>query len=338
MFLAFVLFVGVGAFPAQVAAGGSVVSVPSGDAGVLGSLSSGEVDGGVGAGWLWGPVAGVGLVVNRSVGSNVVWPSDLFQTVNRSATYAAVSAGGGHSCGVRTDGSIVCWGTTSLGRLRHRGFVHPGFDRRIAFVWGADRWFDCLLGGQQLWGGCGAGGFVHSGFGRCVSFVWGADRWFDCLLGEQREWGAVVPGVRSLRFRPVCFFVWGADRWFDCLLGDNSYGQAEAPGGSFTQISAGRRHSCGLRVDGSIVCWGDNSYGQAEARGGRSPRFQLAGGIRVGCGWMVRLSAGGATIMGRLRCRGVRSLRFRPANCIRVGCGQMVRLSAGTSQCGVKNG
>jgi alpha-tubulin suppressor-like RCC1 family protein len=33
----------------------------------------------------------------------------------------------------------------------------------------------------------------------------------------------------------------------------------DAPSGSFTKINAGHSHTCGLRTDGSAVCWGDNS-------------------------------------------------------------------------------
>lgn len=37
---------------------------------------------------------------------------------------------------------------------------------------------------------------------------------------------------------------------------------------TFTQISAGTRHVCGLRTDGTIACWGDNFYGQASPPNG----------------------------------------------------------------------
>lgn len=33
--------------------------------------------------------------------------------------------------------------------------------------------------------------------------------------------------------------------------------------GSFTAVSAGYWHSCGLRSDGPIVCWGSNDHGEA---------------------------------------------------------------------------
>ena len=31
----------------------------------------------------------------------------------------------------------------------------------------------------------------------------------------------------------------------------------------FVQLSAGEKHACGLRADGSVACWGDNGYGQS---------------------------------------------------------------------------
>jgi hypothetical protein len=46
--------------------------------------------------------------------------------------------------------------------------------------------------------------------------------------------------------------------------GDNSYGQSTPPAGTFTQVSSGDYHTCGLQSDGALVCWGDNSYGQAN--------------------------------------------------------------------------
>ena len=47
--------------------------------------------------------------------------------------------------------------------------------------------------------------------------------------------------------------------------GDNDYGAASPPEGeTFTTISSGMGHTCGLREDGSARCWGDNSEGQSS--------------------------------------------------------------------------
>ena len=48
--------------------------------------------------------------------------------------------------------------------------------------------------------------------------------------------------------------------------GNNEYGQASPPSGDrFTFIVAGRHHTCGIRLDGSAVCWGRNDYGQSTS-------------------------------------------------------------------------
>ena len=38
--------------------------------------------------------------------------------------------------------------------------------------------------------------------------------------------------------------------------GDNSYGQTDAPAGSFRAVTAGWAHSCALRESGEVACWG----------------------------------------------------------------------------------
>ena len=50
--------------------------------------------------------------------------------------------------------------------------------------------------------------------------------------------------------------------------GNNNSGQAEAPSGTFSDVTAGWSHSCGLKTDATITCWGNNGYGQADAPGG----------------------------------------------------------------------
>ncbi len=64
--------------------------------------------------------------------------------------------------------------------------------------------------------------------------------------------------------------------------GFNSYGQATAPGGTFTQVSAGFYHTCGLKSDSSVTCWGINDHGQAALPVGTFK--QLSGGFSHTCG------------------------------------------------------
>ena len=46
--------------------------------------------------------------------------------------------------------------------------------------------------------------------------------------------------------------------------GDNNSGQAEVPAGQYTAVSAGGVHSCGLRSNGVLACWSGNRYGRVD--------------------------------------------------------------------------
>ena len=51
--------------------------------------------------------------------------------------------------------------------------------------------------------------------------------------------------------------------------GYDGFGQATPPEGEFASVSAGDDHTCGVRTDGSVACWGDNEYGQATPSNGQ---------------------------------------------------------------------
>ena len=66
------------------------------------------------------------------------------------------------------------------------------------------------------------------------------------------------------------------------LLGRQQPGQATAPAGTFTTLTAGNAYTCGLRTNGTATCWGYNVYGQATAPAGTFTTL-TAGGFHT-CG------------------------------------------------------
>lgn len=74
----------------------------------------------------------------------------------------------------------------------------------------------------------------------------------------------------------------GLDHRVTCW-GRNVYGQAESPDESFSQISAGLWHSCGILFSpggdnhDTVHCWGHNSHGQSIPATGRFSKIASGG-------------------------------------------------------------
>jgi len=144
------------------------------------------------------------------------------------SAFASVSAGGWHTCGIRTDGTVNCWGDNSYGQTSVPGGTFLSISTGFAYTCGIR-----TDGTVNCWGG-NAFGETNVPSGKFVSVSAGG--WHTC-------------GIRT-------------DGTVSCW-GDNSYSQTSVPGGKFISVSAGRNHTCGIRTDGTVSCWGDNSYGQS---------------------------------------------------------------------------
>ena len=204
-----------------------------------------------------------------------------------SIPFIQVSAGFFHTCGLRADGSIICWGASGEDErlIGATGLIDPppGSFSQIS----AGNLHSCALrqyGTVECWGKMPLEGdmppeaaammeaMLAPPEGRFKSVSAGflfscgvrldnsAECWnimgiaSDALTPPEGKYTSVsAGGFHACGIRTdqtvVC---WGSDLGFD---GD-FLGQATPPDGPFEVINAGGYHTCGFRPDGEIRCWG----------------------------------------------------------------------------------
>ena len=148
------------------------------------------------------------------------------------ADLVSVSSGYAHTCGLRSDGTAVCWGRDWEGQSSEPGGTFAAISAFRHHSCGAR-----TQGGVECWGQAPSpvpDRFTETGE-TYTSLSSGADH-VCVLLGDGR-----------------------ADCWA------NSYGAQHgldrAPAGAFLSVEAGYGHMCGIRTNGSVICWG-GGYGE----------------------------------------------------------------------------
>ena len=97
----------------------------------------------------------------------------------------------------------------------------------------------------------------------------GEDRRYSGLLGVQRRW-RVNASSRDIH-RGECrrlAHVRGETNGTVACWGSNDHGQSTPPSGTFTEVSAGVFHTCGVKTNGTVACWGNNGDGQSTPPSG----------------------------------------------------------------------
>ena len=172
--------------------------------------------------------------------------TQLFMITSSTPATSQVSAGSEHTCALKANGTVVCWGSNQYGSSACAGtHVSCSSERRCgAYVRAQGRWHRRVLGLQRRRPVGGAG---RTFFGRSVS----ASFMHSCAVLTS---GAVV--------------CWGT----------NSDGQTTVPTGlsSVVQVSAGQLHTCALKSDGAVACWGINNVGQATVPAELASVMQLS--------------------------------------------------------------
>ncbi len=193
--------------------------------------------------------------------------------------FVAVSSGWLHTCGLRSDGTVVCRG----GQIGD-----PPKDALFKSISGRGH-YACGLrddGAPICWGK--TDGPPNNERFASISSGWN----HTCGLrsdGVAVCWGAISSPPEHERFTAI-----SSGNEHVCGLRDDGFvvcwqyiGKtivSKTPESeSFVSISSGGHHTCGLRKDGSVVCWGDNLYGQTTSPD--SERFEsISGGFVHTCG------------------------------------------------------
>ena len=216
-----------------------------------------------------------------------------------SSQVVALSAGANHSCGLRADGSAICWGRNGEGQ------VLPSSLTDAAKLAGP---FISVATGDRH--SCG---LRPTG----VAVCWGSD-------SHGQVSGVPMPNLLN---GPFVELSGGSD--FTCgrksdgtLTCWGNYENTLPPGAGrqFIDVAAGALHGCGLMANGDAYCWGGNSTGAAPSYTSSAPSV---------AGPFITLAAGNAFTCGlranaELQCWGSGLTATPPA-------GSFIALAAGSS-------
>ena len=188
-------------------------------------------------------------------------------------TFASLSAGGSHTCGLTSAGTAYCWGANSQGQLGdgtsgNGDWSNTTANRSAPVAVPGGRIFTAITAGLAHTCALDAGG---------VAYCWGLNQ--DGQLGDgttvtSRPNPTAISG--TLTFATITAgrhhtcgvtvggpsYCWGMN--YMGQLGDGAYSSRTAPGQvaggwSFSKVWAGDYHTCAITTAGTALCWGMNS-------------------------------------------------------------------------------
>ena len=173
----------------------------------------------------------------KTDGTVLCWGSDEnSKAAPPEGRFAEISVGNAHSCAISVSKSVVCWGNNEWGQATPVHRLYTSISAGASHTCGVktDNFVAC-------WGSNDEGQSAPpTGLYRSVS----AGQQYTC-------------GLTSDMWRAVC---WGADFWKDDAF---VYRKVKLLptflNGNFRTISAGTSHTCGIRRT-TAVCWGGSYY------------------------------------------------------------------------------
>jgi alpha-tubulin suppressor-like RCC1 family protein len=174
-----------------------------------------------GVAYCWGAndIGQLGVTANIATGN----PNPQPTAVNTSETFIDLQAGRWFTCGLKSDGAVLCWGSNQWGQIgseENTGGVtaNPAPNQVLASVA-----FTSLYAGDSHTCALTAGG---------DAYCWGRNNFGQLGTALNHLTGNATPMPQA-------------------VSGDLT----------FTSLAAGRDHTCGLASTGATYCWGNNDHG-----------------------------------------------------------------------------
>lgn len=188
--------------------------------------------------------------------------------VGAESDWTAVSAGAGHTCGVRAPGTLWCWGRNTMGQ----GGQGSGSPIRLNEP--------TKVGARTDWASVSAGDDHTCAITTDGSlWCWGANHAMQLGLGDTDQRDEPVQVGTSTDWTLVAsdtfnscainsdaeLYCWGRNLEGQLGLGDTDdrgVPSRVGPDTSWMHVACGRFHNCGQRPDGRVLCAGQNEDGQ----------------------------------------------------------------------------
>lgn len=208
--------------------------------------------------YCWGD-NGNGRLGRGSVGGTFSSPQSV--TVPSGTGWSSLGLGGDHSCAIRTDSSLYCWGRNDYGQLGDGGTTDQSSPEHI----GTATW--TAVSGGYLYT-CG----IQTG---SALYCWGENDMGQLGLGVVAEqhtpvrvgtatWSATVGRGGSTRMTSCAIKAADSTLWCWGDLGPQVLQPTQVgTDGTWTGLATGFfGGACGVKTDGTLWCWGTNLSGQ----------------------------------------------------------------------------
>jgi len=217
--------------------------------------------------WCWGQSSWgqLGLGAGQPPLSQPI-ASKVPARVGSEENWVAVSAGGSHTCGIRSDGTLWCWGSNTAGQLgvTTAPLTYAASPAQV----GADSdWLSVSAGSQHTcarradktvwcWGSSTYGQVGNGGQANVLA---------PTQVGSESNWSQVQSGgMHTCGVKDdKSLWCWGRNHSGQLGIGSMPIHKTMTQVGQdsdWQRVTTQGLHTCGLRA-GALWCWGQNTYG-----------------------------------------------------------------------------